>query len=508
MNSKTAEVRSAGSDPHMSWSTPQEIKKELCPVLSFDKRLLPDSLGHWVEDIAERMQVPTDYPAIASILSLAGAVNRRARIQPKANDTGWIVVPNLWGAIVGRPGVMKSPVLKMATEPLMQVEQCWQKEHKEARWSHFRAIEELEASEASSKPNSNRRRRSASDKNSKTQAPTIKRLIANDPTPEALHELMSHNPAGIYVIRDELTGWLAGLERPGREGERALYLTAWNGDTSHTLDRIGRGTISVPGCCISLMGGIQPDLLLEYMKAQNLAADGLIQRFQLLVWPDTSNDYEYVDREPDHDAQSRMERLIQQLTSIDSEAPLVFRFAPDAQDLFVLWLTGLEMRLRDSSMSLLMLSHLSKYRSLMPSLALLLEMAERGSEAGFVGFAGYSSGDLLVSIENTVRAINLCKYLESHAERTYAYADQGRSQSPAKTLLERLKSTFERGRYFTAREVQQKGWQGLTNREAINRAIDFLMKLGWVRRAKTTMPGSQGGRPPQGYEINPALWRQ
>jgi hypothetical protein len=58
-------------------------------------------------------------------------------------------------------------------------------------------------------------------------------------------------PAGIFVIRDELTGWRSQLDRAGREGERTFCLEAWNGDTGHTVDRIGRGTIHVEACCMS-----------------------------------------------------------------------------------------------------------------------------------------------------------------------------------------------------------------------------------------------------------------
>jgi hypothetical protein len=64
---------------------------------------------------------------------------------------------------------------------------------------------------------------------------------------------MSENPAGILVIRDELTGWWSVLDRTGREGERAFCLQAWNGDTGHTIDRIGRGTIHVEACCMSML---------------------------------------------------------------------------------------------------------------------------------------------------------------------------------------------------------------------------------------------------------------
>ena len=52
-----------------------------------------------------------------------------------------------------------------------------------------------------------------------------------DATTEKLHEILNENPAGVFVVRDELTGWLGELDKPGREGERAFYLQAWNGDS-------------------------------------------------------------------------------------------------------------------------------------------------------------------------------------------------------------------------------------------------------------------------------------
>ena len=55
---------------------------------------------------------------------------------------------------------------------------------------------------------------------------------------------MSENPSGIMVMRDELSGWLSQLDRPGREGERAFCLQAWNGDTGHTIDRIWGAALS------------------------------------------------------------------------------------------------------------------------------------------------------------------------------------------------------------------------------------------------------------------------
>jgi Protein of unknown function (DUF3987) len=120
------------------------------------------------------------------------------------------------------------------------------------------------------------------------KAPTLRRYKTNDSTVEKLGELLRENPAGLLVVRDELVGLIATWEREGREGERAFFLEAWNGNQSFDTDRIGRGHISIPNLCTSIFGGIQPDKMTVYLEqaAHALANDGMLQRFQMLVYPD------------------------------------------------------------------------------------------------------------------------------------------------------------------------------------------------------------------------------
>src|ERR1035437_5012052 len=101
-----------------TWPDPLPILAELPPVEPFCEDLLPASFRPLALDVSERMQVPLDFPAVVLVLCLAGMVNRRAVIQPKALDTAWTVVPNLWGGIIAPPGFMKSPVIQGGTPPL------------------------------------------------------------------------------------------------------------------------------------------------------------------------------------------------------------------------------------------------------------------------------------------------------------------------------------------------------------------------------------------------------
>lgn len=64
-------------------------------------------------DVAERMQCPVDFIAVAAIVATAGIIGAGCAVKPKKNDD-WLVIPNLWGSVVGRPGMLKTPAISEA----------------------------------------------------------------------------------------------------------------------------------------------------------------------------------------------------------------------------------------------------------------------------------------------------------------------------------------------------------------------------------------------------------
>ncbi len=101
----------AGAD---LWPEPKPLPDLLPPVAPFDSAMLPNAVRPFVEDVAERMQCPVDFPAVAMMIVLAGVLGRKIGVRPKRRDD-WTVIANLWGIVVGRPGIMKTPAI---TEPL------------------------------------------------------------------------------------------------------------------------------------------------------------------------------------------------------------------------------------------------------------------------------------------------------------------------------------------------------------------------------------------------------
>jgi len=58
---------------NVEWSEPKPLPSELLPVEPFDPYFLPESIGPWVADIADRMQCPLDFVAVPAMVAL-GAV--------------------------------------------------------------------------------------------------------------------------------------------------------------------------------------------------------------------------------------------------------------------------------------------------------------------------------------------------------------------------------------------------------------------------------------------------
>jgi hypothetical protein len=495
--------RSNQSSP-TDWPDPSPFGDELPPVEAFDLEYLPPSFRPLVKDVSERMQTPFDYAGAAAVVALAGCVNRRAVIIPKREDTSWKVIPNLWGAIVAPPGFMKSPLLRAITSPLNRVEELLRAEHAQDSGDYESRVSEAEVRLSLWKELCKKAIKTGQplpvQPDASLRPPAQRRLVLTDSTFEKLHEILAENQAGVLVIRDELTGWLAGLDRQGREQERAFFLETWNGDSPFTVDRIGRGSIYVPAVCVSLLGNIQPARLRWYLSQAFGGGpndDGLFQRFQIFVWPDPPRNWKLIDRPPDAQALLLAERVYSSLAKVSADDPIHMHFGSEAQELFFAWLSELEGRVRgDSNLAPAFVAHLAKYRSLMPSLTALFELADRAASQGDL------DGKITISLDHARQAAAYCAYLESHAQR--AYASVASPHSRAARELARHIQAGDLPSVFTTRDVYLKGWSGSDSPEGARAALEVLGDAAWIRRAESTQSPS-GGRPSETWVINPKV---
>jgi len=486
------------------WPEPIPLPNGLPPVKAFHYALLPESLRPWVKDIAERMQAPAEFVAVTAIVAAGAVIGRKIGIRPQQH-TDWHVVSNMWGCIVGRPGVMKSPSMKAAMAPIYRLEH-------EAREDHLLRMEVFDAMAVEREMRADARKAAMKARLKDNPAadltglasvteeePKATRYIVNDGGYQALSEVLRNcAPNGVLAYRDELMSLVRALDDESRVEDKGFYITGWNGEDSYTSDRIGRGfNLHIPAVTISLLGSTQPGKVRAYVArslADGAGDDGMIQRFGMMVWPDLDPNWEEVDRQPCPIARADVFAAFDRLARITPEQVgaqsdeyhpdrSYLRFDAEAQVEFKVWHRALEHRLRSDELHPALESHLSKYRKLVPALALIHHLLSDRTGS--------------VRSDSLEAACAWSEFLESHAERVYGAAID-ESIHGAKTILRRAKSG-DLGMTFTRQELHQKKWSGLTDVPAVVEATERLESHNYLRITKV----ETGGRPSYVCTLSP-----
>jgi hypothetical protein len=330
------------------------------------------------------------------------------------------------------------------------------------------------------------------------EEPKERRYKPHDSTVEKLGDLLVHNPQGMLVYRDELIGLLASWEKEGKEGDKAFYLEGWNGTASFNIDRIGRGSLHIKNLCISVFGGIQPELLERYLAgiATSLDNDGRIQRFQVMVYPNAVA-WEWRDRYPVKGAREAVRDLFDRLAVfdpvLDGASPSDdfvklphFCFDDAAQDTFVEWCTELHKVHIAKEQNPLMQQHFGKFEKLFCSIALILHLAE-----GVIG---------PVTATSALRAAAWCEYLTGHARRIYGLVEAAKVTTARMVSRRLAERKLDDG--FTVRDMVRKQWSGVTTAMQAETALAILEENGHVQSQDGI---NTLGRPTVRYHINPQI---
>jgi hypothetical protein len=501
----------SASEASKEWPEPKPLPNGLSAVDAFDSRFLPHAIAPWVMDIADRLQCPPDYVAVAAMVALGATLGRRIGIKPQMR-TDWIEVPNLWGAFVGRPGWLKSPAMGEALKPLHHLEaEAIKKNEAEqqvylAELGAFKARQQVKLSleKEALKKGPNNKSNSGIELGDEPRKPPNIRYRTNDSSYESLGELLIDNPTGILVERDELVSLLRHLDREEQSVARGFYLSSWSGTQPYTFDRIGRGHRHVEALCLSVLGNTQPARIAEYVRRANrdgAGGDGLIQRFGLLVWPDASPEWKNVDEYPDSGARENAWAVFKRASELDLQKAIAmgasqgkfdkvpaFHFHEAALADFEEFRAELERRVRSGELSPAFEGHIAKYRKLVPALALINHVAD--------------SGDGPVTQKSLLRALAFVTYLEIHARRVYGSTSEG-ELAAARAILKHIQ-TGDLQDGFTARDIHQRGWAYLTEREHVGAGLDLLVDLYYLAEIVPGI-GPKGGRPRVAYSINPRI---
>lgn len=518
---------------------PKPISQTLPPVKTLTSAMMPKLLWDYASNSAERLSVPIEYVLMPLVVSLGSLIGSKLSIYPKMYDN-WEVVPNFYGAIIGNPSSKKSPSLSEGLKPISHLVALASDKHKEDKLEHDTQKElNKHMTKAAEKQLSDLAKKLATQADDDTEIsqddlkakaqelaeakqtdeliPEIKRYVTDDGTIESIGELESKHKNGMLIKRDELTGWLASLENESNQQARSFYLEGFNGLGSFQVDRIGRGSVFIDTHCLSVIGGIQPDKLEYYLSKtmKGLGNDGLIQRFQLMVYPDPLPNSKERDLPPDKLSRDAIYNLFETIDSMQlgdflryGANPVdeyhkrpYYRFTDEAYQEFMSWYDALKLRAGEAEHSIIA-EHLIKYAKTVPSLALvfhLVDCIDHGTSLGAVNMNALNA------------ALAWCEVLESHMMRIYSTVTDS-ANIKASYLADKIMKMVRKGadktdttdwikHGFTARQLIRRGWKGLTEADDVLNALEVLIENDWLSWKEVPSSG-KGGRPTERYYIN------
>lgn len=249
----------------------ENVKNLLRPGTDIPPQVFDDSLHIPLLNLASNLGLTIE-PLVVCLLPLLASrlkCSTRLEIDPATN---YFAPPVVWAGLVGDSGTLKTPILRVLTSPLDDL----QKEEFESFQSTASAYElDLQVWKSLKKE--------TRENTSKPTPPELKDLYFDDFTIEAIAHSISHYPNEGYLINiDELAVFLKSMDayRGGRGGDRQRWLTSYSGNALK-VNRKSSVPIYIRRTSISIVGGIQPSVLEKQILDDPTADDGLWARF---IW--------------------------------------------------------------------------------------------------------------------------------------------------------------------------------------------------------------------------------
>jgi putative DNA primase/helicase len=244
----------------------------------FPTSALPKPVARLLEESAVAIGCPPDAIGLSALIALGSAIGNSRVIQPKK---GWTEGAAIYGAVIADSGEKKTAAMAAAASEVQRLENSLNKQHDQEMDEFGREEREYEverkdaAKQGLAAPPPPRR-------------PIAERVHVNDTTVEALIPILKENPRGVMLERDELVGWVKGMDQykaGGKGSDRQFWLSVWS-NRPVSVDRKGQsGPTSVLRPFVSVVGSIQPSVLPELAGNRE---DGMLERF-LFAYPEPLN---------------------------------------------------------------------------------------------------------------------------------------------------------------------------------------------------------------------------
>jgi hypothetical protein len=479
------------------WPAPTTLAREPMPVIEWDPRFLPSDLADMVLSYADSIPMNREFVASNILATCGSLLSGKVELSLKQNGS-WFETPNSWALNIAPVSSHKTPGLRPAREGLNQVEERYRQEHQIAL-ATYNANKIIYDAQLKATKQAATKGVAPSQVPTEPIAPSLRRAVTNNATPEALSVLTEGGP--VVVMDDEASGLFALMCDPKNQSGKAFYLAAYNGQGSFQVDRIGRGAVFIPRLCVSVIGNIQPEPLLRFLLGaarEGRQADGFIQRFGLITMPNTVPHTELIDLPFDLSTWNAGQQAIIKLVDYDpmangaqrsqlGNALPYFKLSEAANKL---WRDEYARQLAEAQNTELIdayRQHVMKQPKVVATTALVIHALE-----------GHQ-GEITEAVME--RAIAASRFYLSHAKRIYYMSAHDIFAEPARLIANRMARGEIVGE-FTSRDANRNKWAGCNDPESTASVLTLLEDAGWVRPIAAPSYGN-GGRPSKRWEVNP-----
>jgi hypothetical protein len=476
------------SAPPSSHGWPPLRLDALPRVEPFPVDVLPDAAARLVTEGADAIGCPRDFVGLAVLVIIAGTIGRSVSLLLKS---GYFAVSAIFGGCVGPPSDGKTPALKAAAAAVRAIDDTLADKFARdmEQWN-----DEVSKLKKGDKP---------------PLQPKLQRIDVDDVTTEMLPVLLSENPRGLLMTRDELTALVLGMNqyKSGKGNDRAVTLKIWSGDRI-VKDRVGhenREPIRCPHPCLSIIGGLPPDMLGDMADAKG-RADGFIDRF-LLVYPDPVPVAGWSERGIPGDVAKDWRDLVARIwmRSLDIKdgkyVPHAMFFSPAGKAQWEKRFNAHADEMNDEAFPPSLRGAWGKLREYAGRLTLVLTLMYHAADPTADPLDVPSVGPRQVD-----DAWKLIDYFKNHTRRVYAVISRGPvtgEARAAKAIVDWVRS----GRLSVFTEHQFKQARRWVKDEDLTAALSYLTGRHAIRIRQAPKNSPKGGRPSSpSYEVNPALF--
>lgn len=451
-------------------------------VPTFPVGVFPVQIKTLIDEASAALNVPHDYLALPAIALAGAAIANSRHIALTKTHTE---PPTLYAVIVGPPGTLKTPALKILRKPFDEIQR-----EKLDKWK--RALEAWENAEESDE---------------RGPKPTLERVIVNDTTTETLCLVLHENARGVALVRDELSGLIASLNqyKGGKGADKQFYLSAWSGDPLYIdrkTERANRGgPLHVYQPFIGIVGGIQPDVLPviggEYRRGQRPVQDGFIDRFAI-VWPDPLPHVGERGLEISQDALHAWADCVGKLAALEMvnqdghKRPFYIQLNQSGRDEWKRFTERHASEMNSTGFPPHLAGPWSKLRGMTARIALILHLMRWTCDGGKEGMIdGLAIHD----------ASKVTTYLKDHARRVHACMGSDPRLADARKVLQWILA--ERLQRFTTRDVYRKFRGLLRNADELDGILRLLERHNYITPVAGDASGGVGRKPSPAWLVNP-----